>query len=165
MSEFLNQSGIVYTSARDDGTGMPITDVNIKGTVIADTTPIPVRQVQSNIIVPTDVQSHLQSTIQTHNAVSIAVSGGTSASAWINTDGFDKVAFMLKNDATVTSNCDVRWSADGVNIHGVDFAILGGTSQYKTYLTDTRAQYVQFSIINNDTATAHTISAYAYLKA
>lgn len=165
MSDFLNQSGIIYTSARDDGTGMPITDVNIKTVALADTTPVPVRQVQSNIIVPTDLQSHLQSTIQTHNAVSVAVSGGTSVSSWIDTDGFDKVAFILKNDATVTSNVDVRWSADGSNIHGVDFAIMNGTSQYKTYLTDTRARYIQFNVINNDTVSAHTISAYAYLKA
>ncbi|HLI46447.1 MAG TPA: hypothetical protein VKU94_04570 [Geobacterales bacterium] len=162
---FLNQDNGIWTSARNNGSGGPITDINIQTHALPDATPIPVKQVQSNIVIPIDIQAHLQSTIQTHNAVSIPASGGSSPSAWIDTDGFDKVAFVMKNDATVTSNCDIRWSADGSNIHGVDFAVLGGANQYKTYIVDTKARYVQFSLINSDTASAHTFTAYAYLKA
>lgn len=38
MADFLNQSGIIYTSARDNGAEMPITDVSVKESIAYDNT-------------------------------------------------------------------------------------------------------------------------------
>lgn len=118
----------------------------------------------SNVILPVEVQAVLPQTVQTHNGVSIPPSGNNASTGWIDTDGYDKVAFVLKNDATIASSIDIRWSFDGSTIHGVDFAQLSGTSQYKTMITDTRARYFQIVAYNGDSAAAHVLNVWGYLK-
>jgi hypothetical protein len=120
--------------------------------------------IDSNSVLAIDVQSRLQSTIQTHNAVSVAINGGTSDSSWIDTDGFDKAVFSCLNDAATNSYLILYWSTDGTNIHSSDTTNVTNSLRIN-YVFDTKMRYVKLRIVNTDTGAAHTMSAWAYLKA
>jgi hypothetical protein len=114
---------------------------------------------------PINIQSRYSQTIQTHNAVSIGASQWSTSTTWIDCDGFDKIAFTLLNDAIVTSSGNILWSNDGVAQHGEEVSVLATNNLIrKTGITDVKARYAKLSINNGD-ASAHTISAWAYLKA
>lgn len=118
----------------------------------------------SNVIQPIDIQSHLQTTIQTHNAVSVATVTASNGTSWLDTDGFDKIAVTLLNDASTSSSLSIQWSSDGTTIQGYDLSIIPtGTGQQRSAITDTKMRYARIQIYNGDTA-AHTMSAWAYLK-
>jgi hypothetical protein len=119
----------------------------------------------SDIIVPTDKQSGLQKTIQTHNAVSVALSSNSTSSTWIDCDGFDKLAITLLNDAGTSSFANAYWSNDGVSTHGMDTVIAASTQQQKAGVVDVKARYLKVLVGNSDATLAHTMSAWAYLKA
>jgi hypothetical protein len=119
----------------------------------------------SDVIQPIDIQSHYQQTIQTHNAVSIALNSA-SMSSYIDTDGFDKVSILLKGDSSFSNSVDIYWSVDGTSDVGADYAIIPvGTRSVGDAIIDTRARYFRLNVKNMDTALAHTMSAYVYLKA
>lgn len=124
--------------------------------------PLPIKVSNSDVIQPIDIQSHLQSTIQTHNAVSVAASG-IGYSNWIDTLGYDKVALTVKNDASTSMNITLDWSSDGLTIQGADTNLSTGTQQTRALITDTKARYLRVELFNGDTV-AHTMSAWAYLK-
>lgn len=118
----------------------------------------------TNIMQPIDIQSHLQTTIQTHNAVSVAASAAPFNASWIDSNGYDKLAVTLLSDATTTNNATVAWSNDGVTQHGFDTIISNGSGgTTRSGILDTKARYFKVSIFNGDTV-AHTMSAWAYLK-
>jgi len=117
----------------------------------------------SDVMQPVDIQSHYQQTIQTHAGVMVAPSVG-SGSVWLDTTGFNEIAFTIANDATTATSIDVTWSHDGTSTHGVEYGVIPGTPRYKAISMATKARYVKLTITNTDTA-AHTVSAYAYLKA
>jgi hypothetical protein len=117
----------------------------------------------TNSIMPIDIQSRYAQTIQTHNAVSVATTA-TSASSWIDCDGFDKIAGTLKNDATTTSNITIDWSNDGATVHGTENIIVNGTGTTRAGIQDVKARYARISVYNGDTV-SHTMSAWIYLKA
>src|SRR5574342_1168272 len=117
----------------------------------------------TNGIVPTDIQSHLTSTIQTHNAVSVPATTGTSASAWFPCDGYDKLALILLNDAATNSAMNIRWSFDNSTIHGNEQPMTTQTLKERAAIVDVKAPFFQVFIANTD-ASAHTMSAWAYLK-
>lgn len=121
----------------------------------------------TNVIQPTDIQSHLQQTIQTHNAVTIPLNGGTSdgGNGWIDTDGFDKVGFMAQSGTALNWQIDAQWSNDNVNMRGTETVSPSSATNSRTLLIDTKARYMKFVLKNNDTSTPQTLSAWAYLKA
>jgi hypothetical protein len=133
------------------------------GNPIDENNPLAIVIVGSEAIIPTDDQNRLQTTIQTHNAVSVATVAW-SLGSWIDTDGFDKIAINLKNDANTSSQVNVDWSADGSTQIGTEALLSSGTSNIRSGITDTKARYARFGIYNGDTI-AHTMSAWAYLKA
>lgn len=110
------------------------------------------------------LNSHLQKTIQTHNAVSVAGSNGTSASSWIDTDGFDKLAVTLLNDASTSSSITIFWSNNGSTSHGIDDNLVNNTVNVKSTILDTKSRYAMIRL-NNADAAAHTMSAWVLLKA
>lgn len=104
-------------------------------------------------------------TTQSHNAVSVAPTSGQVLSAWINCEGFDKIAVTLMNDAATNSILHIYWSNDGVTEHGWDLTLLSSsTQQRRAAVTDTKAKYAKIVVTNTDAA-AHTMSAWVYLKA
>lgn len=118
----------------------------------------------SNVMVPMDVQSHLQTTIQTHNAVSITNGTGSNATSWIDCNGYDKLAVTALWSASLSSNIEVQWSADGVSQHGSERIFQTGVSQFPTTITEIKMRYARVRL-NNADATTQTASAWAYLKA
>ena len=120
--------------------------------------------IATDIQLPTEIQSRRTQTIQTHNAVSI-IASGNSNSAWISTDGFDRIAISFLNDASTTSTAHVYWSFTGTTVQGADYsAIASSTVKERTAEISVKAPYVMVSIVNGDTA-SHTMSAWVYLKA
>jgi hypothetical protein len=118
----------------------------------------------SSVILPSDIQSHYQQTIQTHNAVSVGASV-SSNSGYIDTDGFNDIALNMKNDAQTTSYAHIYWSNDGVTDCGYEAnVLLSNTLIIKSAQIATKARYFKLSLVNGDTI-AHTMSAWAYLKA
>lgn len=113
-------------------------------------------------ILPVDIQSRYAQTIQTHNAVSVAT--GWSNGLWQDADGFDKVAVTLKNDASTSNTANIEWSNDGVAIQGVETIIANSTTNNRSAITEIKMRYFRVNIYNGD-AVAHTMSAWAYLKA
>jgi hypothetical protein len=119
----------------------------------------------SDVMQPVDIQSHYQTTIQTHTGVMAAPNSWNTAAAWIDTIGFDRIAVTLSNDAAVQSSVNIMWSHDGTNSQGEDSGVITtGTAIRKAGETATKARYAKVSISNADAA-AHTMNAWAFLKA
>jgi hypothetical protein len=119
----------------------------------------------SDIIQPVDIQARYAQTIQMHNAVSVPATTGTSASAWIDCNGFSEIAYTLMNDAGTTNYADIHWSHDGVTYHSAEFGALpSNNAQRKAVNTPVKARYSRLNIANTD-ASAHIMSSWAYLKA
>jgi hypothetical protein len=105
-------------------------------------------------------------TIQTHNAVSVTGSNGSSSGTgtWIDCDGFRELAVTFLNDAATSSLGDVRWSNDGSTYQAVDSAVIpSNTNQRKAASIPVKARYAILNLTNGDVA-AHTMSAWLYLK-
>jgi hypothetical protein len=135
-----------------------------QGRGIDTNNPLPIKHSASDIIQPVEIQSRYAQTVQTHNAVSVALSG-TSNGIWIDCDGFDKVSATLINDASANSSLLIHWSNDGSTLHGVDTIIGASTQQQKSGIIETRARYARIQCFNQDATLAHTMSAWVYLKA
>lgn len=120
-------------------------------------------QIDTNIQ-PIDIQSHLQTTIQTQSGVTVAPGTNSDSSSWIDTDGFDKLACTMINDAGTNAMIQLLWSNDGSSIHFYENLVATGTSQQKGAITETKSRYVKVRLNNSDTA-PHIMSAWAYLKA
>lgn len=107
-----------------------------------------------------------QTTIQTHNAVSVALSSFSNGdNIWHDADGYDKLACTLLTDlSSLNSSVSVIWSNDGSGTQGVESVIAGGTGQQRVGITDIKARYFKIQVFNNDSTAAHTMSAWAYLK-
>lgn len=105
-------------------------------------------------------------TTQTHNAVSIALSGSSlGTNVWIDTNGYGTVAITMMNDnGTTNSGANLQWSNDGAAVHGIDTILASAPNQYKSASTPTKARYLRVQLLNNDAAAAHTMSAWVYLK-
>jgi hypothetical protein len=125
----------------------------------------------SEIQIPMDMQSRMQTTWQTHNAVYIAGAGNNYGTGtvgtigYIDTDGYDRLTASIMNDAATSSSADVCWSHDAITDHIIDTAaIASNTTQKKgTNEIPTKARYMRLKV-NNADAAAHTISAWVYLK-
>lgn len=151
----VDQSQYPHAMATDSETGkpMPKQKSSIEG---------------SDGVIPVDIQNRLASTIQTHTNAVVAPSGtnyGNYASSWIDCDGFDKIALAIANDAATASSMGILWSHDGTNTHADETPIASSTQKYKGGITDIKARYARPYIVNGDTGAAHTINAFAYLKA
>jgi hypothetical protein len=110
-----------------------------------------------------ELSGKAQTTIRTHNAVSVAASA-TSASAFIDCIGYDKIALSLLNDASTSSLAHIYWSHDGVNNQGYEANVIASnTFSIKSGETTVKARYARVYINNADTV-AHTMSAWAYLR-
>jgi hypothetical protein len=118
----------------------------------------------SNIMQPVDIQSHVQTTIQTHNAVSVGASGSSIDTQWRDANGYDQLSLTYTSDASHSNNMTVYWSNDGTNIHGSETPISTGSRNNAATTIPTRARYFKTSLFNGDTV-AHTMSAWAMLKA
>jgi hypothetical protein len=155
--------GSYGVKANVDATGS--LQVKIAGADDTSSGALNVKLADSGIILPVDVQARYPQTIQTHNAVNVPANSGSTQSTWIDCGNFDKVAFTVLNDVATNNNADVHWSNDGIVMHGVEGnAISPGTNQYRVVLLDVKARYVRLRV-NNADAAAHTMSAWAYLKA
>ena len=140
-----------YLSVPFDENKHPIQDVQLTGSNIPEAQAIPYQIVKRK-----------QTTIQTHNQVSVGASTGSN-SAWIDCNGFDKVAFTLLNDTTASNQANADWSNDGINVHAQEVILATSTQKERPTITDTKARYVRFYVYNGDTV-AHIMSAWAYLK-
>jgi hypothetical protein len=119
---------------------------------------------ESQVTLPTDIQTHLQQIIQTHAGVTVAPSTWNN-SGWIDTDGFDKIAINLKNDAAVNSQITADWSHDnGSTIIGNETPLATSNGQTRATIIDTKCRYIRINVQNGDAA-SHVISTWAYLKA
>jgi hypothetical protein len=136
-----------------------------QGRGIDTNNPLPIKHSASDIIQPVEIQSRYASTIQTHNAVSIAINTWSIESSWHSTDGFDRLACSLIDDANISNGLVVYWSYDGSTIHGQDTVIAISAKQTGSGITDVKAPYFKISLGNTDTVAAHTMSAWVYLKA
>ena len=107
-------------------------------------------------------------TIQTHNAVSIPAGGFSSESSYHDSDGFTDMEITILNDNNDTTNTVVvLWSNDGINIYGSEVVINSGSATWSSSRagsTATKSRYFKLIITNGDSTTAHTMSAWAYLK-
>lgn len=134
------------------------------GNPISNSNPIPVKQTDSDIMLPIEIQGRLQTTTQTHNAVSVAGSGNSINTSWIDCFGFDKVAMTLLSDASTTNSANLLWSNDGATQHGFEQIITSSTGNTRSGISETKARYLKVQILNGD-ASAHTMSAWIFLKA
>jgi hypothetical protein len=124
-----------------------------------------VQLTESNIQQPCDIQNHYQTTIQTHNAVSVAASG-SSTSTVIDCNGFDKIAINAQSDAATSWSADIQWSHDGTSVKGLESGVLANNvTNSKIAVTDVKARYALIKLNNADAGAAHTMSAWAFLKA
>lgn len=135
----------------DPNTGQPIQPV-----ILTDTP----------FIQPTDIQNHLTSTIQTHNAVSVPLSNGSygTNSTFYSCDGFNNISVILKNDAATSSTVSIDWSYDNSAIAWNEL-VKSDSNASKGGIVDVKAPYFRVFAYNGDAAAAHTMSAWAYLKA
>jgi hypothetical protein len=126
-------------------------------TVIADLS-------QNQNQLPVNVSYHESTTIQTHNAVSVAATGASTESSWHDASGYTQLNMTMLCDANVSTYAYVFWSNDGVSQHGLDNIIASGVKLYGSGTISVRARYFKLQVGNNDAA-SHTMSAWAYLLA
>jgi hypothetical protein len=119
---------------------------------------------ESGIVVPTDQQARLSQTIQTHNAVSVAISGTSTQPTWTDCEGFFEIAVTLMNDASTSSTLELYWSHDGITTHGTE-NVLTNANKYKVSNIPIKARYLKVNLQNADATIAHIMSAWVYLKA
>jgi hypothetical protein len=138
-----------------------------QGRGIDTNNPLPIKHSASDIIQPVEVQSKYAQTVQTHNAVSVALSSWSTESAWHDCDGFDKIAVSVLNDGNFACKCNVMWSNDGITKHGEETvaSIATAISTVCQGIVDIKARYFKLSLNNQESALAHTMSAWSYLKA
>lgn len=134
-----------------------------QGNGIGQENPLPSRLSEADVMVPVDIQGRYASTIQTHSAVLVPATTGTSDSAYIDCDGFDKLSYTMKNDASTNNAVTVIWSNDGVTQHYFENSPVDN-NMYKGGVLDIRARYVKIRVSNTDAA-PHTMNAWIYLKA
>lgn len=120
--------------------------------------------VSSNEMLPVDIQSRYAQTIQTHNAVSVGASG-FSLGSWIETKGYDKVVLSVKTDVQHALRIKCHWSMDGTNAAIGNDYVLNVTATEGNIEIPVKLPWLRVEIRNDDSATAHVMSAYAYLKA
>ena len=118
---------------------------------------------EAGIMLPVDIQSHYAQTVQLYNAVNVPLSGSVS-SAWIDTNGFDRLATTVLISGVTSSTIQFVWSNDGVAQHGVENA-LADVNGFKVAETTVKARYVRLFFLNGDATNARTMSAWFYLKA
>jgi hypothetical protein len=141
------------------------------GNPIDASNPLPVDVNTADAIQPTDIQSHLQTTIQTHNAVSVAISAWSVESNWHDSDGYITISGTIKNDSSSVNNgVAILWSNDGTNLHGQDVTLASGSGAgydgtARSFSVPTKARYFKIAIANYDSVAAHTMSAWTYLTA
>lgn len=112
-----------------------------------------------------NIQSHYAKTIQTHVGVSIAASSYGN-SAWLECDGYSSIGLTLTNDAATATAIDVDWSHDGITAQGKDLnAVPSANTLQRAGMVDVKAKYFRLVAKNNDSAAAHVMSVWAYLKA
>jgi hypothetical protein len=116
---------------------------------------------------PVNISFHESQTIQTHNAVSVPLSSNSLQTNWVDTVGYSSVSLTLMSDAAATNQADIYWSNDGVTNQGADFGVVpsSAASALRTGDITIRARYMKVRVVNGDGAAAHTMSAWAYLKA
>lgn len=112
-----------------------------------------------------NIKTHTQKTIQTHNAVNLGINTWSIESTWRSCDGFDKLAASLADDGNFSNGLVVYWSFDGVTLHSQETIIIVGVRSAGSGITDIKAPYFKLSLGNTETAAAHTLSAWAFLKA
>lgn len=120
----------------------------------------------SSIIAPQDLQSRLSTTIQTHAAVNIPATTGTSygTGTWNDANGYGNVCVTFASDASHTNTAELYWSHDGATTHGLEIVIASGTRQYGASIeVPIKARYFRVLLKNTD-ASAHVMSAWSYLK-
>jgi hypothetical protein len=119
--------------------------------------------VESGIMVPVDVQSRYQKTVQTHNAVSVSASSSSGQASYMDVSGYENVAITGQASPSEKWGFTVYWSHDGVSVHGVDFGAVDVMNN-KTLALPVKARYMKVNL-NNSATNASTMNAYAYLKA
>jgi hypothetical protein len=120
---------------------------------------------ESEIAVPIDEQSNYSQTIQTHANAVVPATNGESNGAWIDCDGFDKMAVsMTTSSSSGNTGCYVHWSNDGTNIHGTETVLSPAQALiHSTKIVDVKTRYVRVVATNTHT-TPITVNTWTYLK-
>jgi hypothetical protein len=105
----------------------------------------------------------LTKTIQTQNAVNVALSG-TSTGTWIDCDGFDSLSVTFQSDAAVNNTIDIHWSNDGTTQHAFETILTSQASAQRAARTTIKARYARVKLTNGDAGSAHIMSCWVYLN-
>jgi hypothetical protein len=133
------------------------------GKIVDNANPLAVKTSSSDIIQPVDLQSRLQTIIQSHNAVSLAAGALSDSATWIDCNGYDEIVVTFLNDAATSATTHILWSNDGTNLHGISRGTASSNKEHDPKLLPVGARYAKVRLANNDTV-AHTMSAWTYLK-
>jgi len=118
----------------------------------------------TDVQLPIQIQSRLNTPFQTHNNVLIPPSTWSEYSGWADCSKADKIAVNVANDAITSTIVQVIWSFDQNGRHGVETVIPSGALQQRSGIIDVKAPYYKISVKNEDTATSHTMNVNNYLK-
>jgi hypothetical protein len=118
----------------------------------------------SDAILPMGGEYRKQKMTQTHSGINIIANSFNVSTSWIDTDGFDKVALTMLNDANATCSMDLFWSHDQSTIQGKEVAALSSSAvRERAGVVDTKARYMKVVVVNGDAA-PHVFSSWIYLK-
>jgi hypothetical protein len=131
---------------------------------VVDTNGKILRDVTDSNGLPVVLTGRNAKTIQTHNAVSVPLSGNSLQSSWMDLSGYYEISVNMLNDAGAVCSADLYWSTDGINIQGTDQNIVASSSKsYGSGNTKIKARYAKVRVVNGDAGAAHTMSAWVYL--
>jgi hypothetical protein len=113
---------------------------------------------------PVNISYRESTAVNTHNAVSVALSSFSDSTAWVDCSGYSDVGITFLNSAASNGSANILWSNDANTIHGADFNIIvNDTNTYKAASTKVKARYAKVRIINGDASNARTMSSWLYL--
>jgi hypothetical protein len=103
-------------------------------------------------------------TIQTHNAVSVALSSN-NLGATQTSNGYDQLAVGVKVDVSTTRSVEVWWYADSgaTNLIGQEVVVAVSNANNGTGRTSVKGPYFKVNAVNGDAGSAHTFSTWAHL--
>jgi hypothetical protein len=170
MTSYLYDDGNgLKTSAREEASlGKPITDVSnmVKtknGLWIPQTgTEDGAANVQvagSDVMLPTQMQAKLSTTIQTHTNTAVTMSG-TNTSPYQDISGFTDIVASMTNSANATCTLELFWSHDGVNLNFVETILASGARANGYGTSKRKARFVAVKLTNGDAAAGKTMNSW-----
>jgi hypothetical protein len=104
--------------------------------------------------------------VQTHDNVTVGADKSSISSMWVKLDGFSKASCICKGDGTHQMSMSIAWYLSNNNPSFLFEEAITSVQNVpgQAVVIDVKAPYAKLKVVNKDTANAHVMNAWMYLK-